>query len=349
MSTAPTDKAGLYIHIPFCKSKCPYCDFYSMKYDEGNAKAYINKLKKEFSKYKDAEFDTVYFGGGTPSILPPEMIAEIIESINRNFKISADSEITIECNPSKNLEKDFKIYKSCGINRVSIGMQSAVKEERLALGRIAGKAEVAKAVYDAKNAGISNISLDLMIGTPKQTEEGIEETLKFIKDMDITHISAYMLKIEKSTPFYRLQNKIEFPNDDFTCDMYLKIVNSLNDIGLHQYEISNFSKTGFESRHNTKYWKLVPYLGIGTSAHSFWNGRRFHYDKNFNIIDDGAGGTDEEKIMLGLRLKAGIDPSILNTDYKKYIDMSYMEITNGKLSFTPKGFLVSNTILSELI
>lgn len=349
MPTASTDKAGLYIHIPFCKSKCPYCDFFSVKYNDADAKAYINRLKKEFLKYTGAEFDTIYFGGGTPSILPPEMLEELIESINKNFKISDDREITIECNPSKDLKKGFKIYKSCGINRVSIGMQSAVKEERLALGRIAGKTEVAKAVYDAKNAGISNISLDLMIGTPKQTKAGIEETLEFIKDMDITHISAYMLKIEKNTPFYKLQDKIEFPNDDFTCDMYLKAVNSLNDMGLHQYEISNFSKTGFESRHNTKYWKLVPYLGIGASAHSFWNGRRFHYDKNFNIIDDGTGGTDEEKIMLGLRLKEGIDPSILNTDYKKYIDMGYMETANDRLSFTPKGFLVSNTILSDLI
>lgn len=349
MTEPHTTAAGLYIHIPFCKSKCPYCDFYSIKYDEAVAKTYIDRLKKEFEKYKGAEFDTVYFGGGTPSILPTEMISQIMDSININFKICSDNEITIECNPSKNLAEDFKAYKKCGINRVSIGMQSAIKEERLALGRIAGKAEVARAVFDAKNAGISNISLDLMIGTPKQTETGIEETLKFIKDMDITHISAYMLKIEKNTPFYKLKNKLDFPDDDFTCDMYLKVVNALNGIGLQQYEISNFAKAGFESRHNTKYWKLAPYLGIGASAHSLWNGRRFHYDKDFNIIDDGIGGTDEEKIMLGLRLKDGIDPSILNTDYKKYIDMGYMEINNNKLSFTPKGFLVSNTILSDLI
>lgn len=349
MDRAVNNTAGLYIHIPFCKSKCPYCDFYSVKYDELSAKAYIDKLKKEFEKYKGAEFDTVYFGGGTPSILPPEMITEIINSINKSFKISADSEITIECNPSKNLKEDFLIYKSCGINRVSIGMQSAVKEERLALGRIAGKAEVTKAVYDAKNAGISNISLDMMIGTPKQTKAGIDETLEFIKNMDITHISAYMLKIEKNTPFYKLQNKLDFPNDDFTCDMYLKIVDFLNNLGLRQYEISNFAKAGFESRHNTKYWKLAPYLGIGASAYSLWNGRRFHYNKDFNIIFDETGGTNEEKIMLGLRLKEGIDPSIIKKNYQKYLNMGYMEIVNGRLSFTPKGFLVSNTILSELI
>lgn len=346
---AQNNSAGLYIHIPFCRSKCSYCDFYSMKYDENIAQNYVDRLKKEFENYRGTEFDTVYFGGGTPSILPPEMIADILYSADKNFKIHHDSEITIECNPSKDLENDFKIYKSVGINRVSIGMQSAVKEERLALGRIAGKKEVAKAVYDAKNAGISNISLDLMIGTPKQTEQGIDETLKFVRDMDIAHISAYMLKIEQGTPFYKMQNKIEFPNEDFVSDMYLKIVDELEKMGLHQYEISNFAKTGYESRHNTKYWKLAPYLGIGATAYSLWNDKRFHYDKDFNIIFDEIGNTDEEKIMLGLRLKDGIDPSIINNNYQKYIDMGYMEIRNGKLSFTPKGFLVSNTILSELI
>lgn len=341
-------QSGLYFHIPFCKSKCPYCDFFSVKYNEELAEKYVDRLIEEMKKYRGS-FDTIYFGGGTPSILNSRLIGKIISSAREQFDIADNCEITIECNPSKNLEEDFKIYKEYGINRVSIGMQSAVKEERLALGRIAGKADVAKTVYDAKNAGISNISLDLMIGTPKQTEAGIEETLEFIKNMDITHISAYMLKIEKNTPFFKLQNKLDFPDDDFTCDMYLKVVDTLSNMGLQQYEISNFAKAGFESRHNTKYWKLAPYLGIGASAHSLWNGRRFHYDKDFNIIDDGIGCTNEEIIMLGLRLKEGIDPSILNTDYKKYIDMGYMEIINDRLSFTPKGFLVSNTILSNLI
>lgn len=346
---AQINTAGLYIHIPFCKSKCPYCDFYSMKYNENIAKDYVDRLKKEFEKYRGAEFDTVYFGGGTPSILPPEMIADIINSANKNFKISASSEITIECNPSKNLENDFKIYKDCGINRVSIGMQSAVKEERLALGRIAGKKEVAKTVYDAKNAGISNISLDLMIGTPKQTEKGIDETLKFVRDMDITHISAYMLKIEQGTPFYKMQDKIEFPNEDFVSDMYLKIVDELEKIGLHQYEISNFAKTGFESRHNTKYWELAPYLGIGASAYSLWNDKRFHYDKDFNVIFDEIGNTDEEKIMLGLRLTKGIKKSLIKRDLSPYIKAGYMKENGENISLTPKGFLVSNTIISDLI
>lgn len=344
-----SSKNGLYIHIPFCTSKCPYCDFYSVKYEKEAAEKYAERLIKEFKKYQGAEFDTVYFGGGTPSILEADLIERILSEIKACFNIDKNPEITIECNPSKNLEKDFKIYKKCGINRISLGMQSAVKEERLALGRIAGRTEIAKAVYDAKSAGISNISLDIMLGTPKQTEKGIEETLKFINDMNIPHISAYMLKIEQNTPFYKLQDRLALPDDDFTCDMYLKIINALEDMGLHQYEISNFAKTGFESRHNIKYWKLNPYLGIGASAYSLWHNKRFHYNKDFSIVFDENGNTAEEKIMLGLRLKEGINPDIIKKNYQKFVDMGYMEMKNGRLSFTPKGFLISNTILSELI
>lgn len=341
--------AGLYIHIPFCKSKCPYCNFYSVKYCEIDAKNYAEKLISEFKKYKGSKFNTVYLGGGTPSALAPELIEKIIFEIKNNFIIDEKSEITIECNPGKNLENDFKIYKKAGINRISLGMQSAVKEERLALGRIAGKEEIKKAVFDAQNAGISNISLDIMLGTPKQTEEGINETINFIKSLPVTHISAYMLKIEPNTPFFKLQNKLNFPTEDFVCDMYLKIIKDLEAAEFHQYEISNFAKTGFESRHNTKYWQLKPYLGIGATAYSLWNGKRFHYDENFNIIEDGAGATTEEKIMLGLRLKEGINPEIINADWHKFVKSGFMEYKNEKLSFTPKGFLVSNTILSELI
>ena len=342
-------KAGLYIHIPFCANMCPYCDFYSVKYDKEIAESYAKQVTQEFDKYRGAEFDTVYFGGGTPSILEPQLIGNILEAARRAFKIADNSEITIECNPSKNLEEDFRQYSSFGINRISLGMQSAVKSERLALGRKAGKEGIAKAVYDAKAAGITNISLDLMLGTPKQTFEGLNETFDFINEMDVTHISAYMLKIEQNTPFYKLQNKLELPDDDTVSDMYLTAVERLAQMGFKQYEISNFAKTGYESKHNIKYWQLIPYLGIGKSAHSFWNGKRFYYDKDFNIIDDGTGGSKEEKIMLGLRLKNGIKKSLIKRDLTPYIKAGYMEENSENISFTPKGFLVSNTIIAELI
>lgn len=342
------EKAGLYIHIPFCKNKCPYCDFYSVKHNCAEAEEYCNRVIAEMQRYEGG-FDTVYFGGGTPSIIEPELIGKILTAAKKQFDIDADSEITIECNPSEDLSEAFKLYKSYGINRISLGMQSAVDKERFALGRSAGQKEVAKAVSDAKNAGIDNISLDLMLGTPKQTLSSLDETFDFIDKMQVKHISAYMLKIESGTKFYEIQSRLDLPNDDTVSDMYLKTVSALSQIGLEQYEISNFAKPGYESRHNTKYWKLVPYLGIGKSAHSFWNGKRFFYDKNFKIVQDGSGGSESERIMLGLRLREGIEKSLIKKTYRHFIDMGLMQEKNGRLSLTPQGMLVSNTIINEFI
>lgn len=343
------EKAGLYIHIPFCASKCPYCDFYSVKYDKESARGYVERICAEFEKYKGAEFDTVYLGGGTPSALDSDMICKIISASKKSFRISENSEITIECNPSKDLSSDFREYKKAGINRVSIGMQSAVKAERLALGRTAGSDKVAKTVEDARTAGIFNISLDLMIGTPKQTAGSLFKTFDFIKQMNVPHISAYMLKIEQGTPFYKLRDKLALPGDDEVADMYLETVYELKKQGLLQYEISNFAKPGFESRHNIKYWNLTPYLGIGKTAHSFWNGRRFYYDRDFNIVDDGVGGTEEEKIMLGMRLSRGVEKTLIKKDCSAYVKAGLMTQTDSRIAFTPKGFLVSNTILADII
>ena len=268
------NKAGLYIHIPFCKSKCPYCDFYSVKYDKALSEKYADELIKTMADYS-GEFDTVYFGGGTPSILESELIAKILTSAKNHFDIDKNSEITIECNPSKNLEKDFYNYAKCGINRVSIGMQSARNEERFALGRSAGQTEVAKAVNDAKKAGISNISLDVMLGTPKQTLSSLDETFEFIDKMNVTHISAYMLKIEEGTRFFDLKDRLALPDEDTVCEMYLKTIKSLESLGFNQYEISNFSKPSFESKHNIKYWILDDYLGLAKVHTPFGTAKDF--------------------------------------------------------------------------
>lgn len=342
------EKAGLYIHIPFCRSKCPYCDFFSVKYEKAQAEKYVDRLLEEIKKY-DGCFDTIYFGGGTPSILESSLIGKMIAAAKVQFDISKDCEITVECNPSKNLERDFEEYARFGVNRISLGMQSARNEERFALGRIAGQAEVCKAVSDAKRAGISNISLDVMLGTPKQTLESLDETFEFIDKMNVTHISAYMLKLEKNTKFYEIRDKLILPDEDTVCDMYLKTVDELKKLGFNQYEISNFSKPNFESRHNLKYWELADYLGIGASAHSFWHGKRFYYDKNFRIIPDGAGGTDEERIMLGLRLSKGIEKSLVKKDYTEFVRMGLLTETNNRIALTPQGMLISNHIINELI
>lgn len=267
------EKSGLYIHIPFCKNKCPYCDFYSVKYCESAGREYVTRLEEIIKQYQGS-FDTVYFGGGTPSILPAELIGEILCCVRAQFDISDNAEITVECNPSKDLSEDFKKYADYGINRVSLGMQSAVDKERFALGRAAGRKEVERTISYARNAGINNISLDLMLGTPKQTIDSLDCSFDFIESMGVPHVSAYMLKIEEGTKFYEMRDRLDLPNEDTVAQMYLKTVDRMNTAGLKQYEISNFARRGFESRHNTKYWTLTPYLGLGKSAHSFWHGER---------------------------------------------------------------------------
>lgn len=341
-------KSGLYIHIPFCKNKCPYCDFYSVKYNEDDAKRYVDEVIECIGDYNGC-FDTIYFGGGTPSIIPPEFIGKIISASRKQFAIDDDCEITIECNPSKDLRDNFKLYKSYGINRISLGMQSAVDRERFALGRSAGRTQVEKAISDARSAGITNISLDLMLGTPHQTEQSLNESLDFIIESGVPHVSAYMLKIEQGTRFYDIKDKLELPNEDAVANIYLKTVETLERFGLKQYEISNFAKPGYESLHNLKYWELAPYLGIGKSAHSYYGGKRFYYDRNFCRKDDGEGGTDEEALMLGLRLTKGVNSSLIKKDVTPYINMGLMTQYNGLTALTPRGMLVSNTIISQLL
>lgn len=340
--------AGLYIHIPFCFSKCPYCDFYSTKYTPTAADAFAEKLGGQMQDYTGS-FDTVYFGGGTPSILEPRVLTGILQAVRDHFAIDPAAEITVECNPSKDLTGDMEQYAAAGINRVSIGMQSAVDRERFALGRRAGSGEVARTVAAAKAAGITNISLDVMLGTPKQTLDSLEETFAFIARMQVTHISAYLLKIEPGTPFDRLQAKLALPEEDTVCQMYLQTVERLGQLGFAQYEISNFARPGYESRHNLKYWLLEPYLGLGPSAHSLWNGRRFYFDRDWIWQDEGPGGDREEQILLGLRLNRGIPEDWLTRDPVPYIAGGFMRRANGRISLTPRGMLVSNTILAELL
>lgn len=342
------EKSGLYFHIPFCKSKCPYCDFYSVKYDEELAIRYTDEIIQIMKQYQGS-FDTVYFGGGTPSVISAELIGKILNEARRQFYIAPDSEITIECNPSKDLSEDFEKYAEYGINRISLGMQSARNEERFALGRSAGRVQVEKAIADARRAGIENISLDLMLGTPKQTLDTLDESLDFIKSVGVPHISAYMLKIEQGTRFFEMREKLILPNEDETCEMYLKTVKALSEMGLTQYEISNFAKSGYESRHNLKYWNLVDYLGIGKSAHSFWQGERFFYDCNFKKISDGTGGGRDEKIMLGLRLNKGIEKSLIDVDYSELVKAGLLVDGNDRISLTPKGMLVSNYVINYLM
>lgn len=354
-------KLGIYVHIPFCRSKCPYCDFFSLP-DKECSKEYITAVNDKvlnFTKNNSCKVDTLYIGGGTPSALSGGEIASVIQTVKKSFNCAID-EVTVECNPSDVSEDFFEKIFSSGANRLSFGMQSAVDSERRALGRRADKKQVEKAVELARKIGFENISLDLMLGIPKQTSDSLSESIKFCADLGVQHISAYILKLEEGTWFYKNLAKLELPDDDKTADFYLQAVSELEQNGFEQYEISNFSKAGYESKHNLKYWNLEEYLGIGAAAHSYLGGKRFYYPRDINYfinggepLYDGEGGTAEEKIMLGLRLKKGILISLLSEKAKKELpflsQQGYTEINGNRLSLTAKGFLVSNSIINTLI
>lgn len=358
---------GLYIHIPFCNGKCPYCDFYSVAPDSETVDAYVSAVCKKIDE-ADRIYDTVYFGGGTPSLIGSHRIAKIMSHIKR----TSDCEATLECNPSDtgavNSDFDFSIVAESGINRISMGLQSANDSERKSLGRRGGCDDVERAIARAKEAGINNISLDLMLGIPFQTKESLKKSIEFCKNSGAKHISAYILKVEEGTPFFKIKNTLDLPDEDETCDLYLYAVSELEKSGFNQYEISNFSLKGYESRHNLKYWRCEEYLGIGASAHSFFDGKRFYYERSIDgfingvlPVDDGDGGDEEEYIMLSLRLSEGLIFEKYQNRFAKQIDRAIIEkakefenhglvrVTENNISLTAEGFLMSNAIISSLL
>jgi oxygen-independent coproporphyrinogen-3 oxidase len=361
---------GLYLHIPFCKSKCPYCDFYSFSGKENEKDEYTKVLQERILSSISTlhcKGDTLYFGGGTPSVLGAENLATLVSTCKNSF-LTDDAEITVECNPHGLGEDFFKALYNCGVNRISMGLQSAIDSERRILGRLSDRNQVENAVKIAQKVGFLNITLDVMLGIPNQTEKSLAETLDFCISLGVPHISAYMLKLEENTHFYKNQHKYNFPDDDTTADLYLQMCETLENNGIMQYEISNFAKLGFESKHNLKYWHCEEYLGIGPSAHSFINGKRFYYDRDFasfmsgsSPIEDGIGGDFTEYAMLNLRLVEGLNEdkvikrfgyNIPKEIYEKsqiFIDNGYMIKNENGIALTRKGFLMSNTILSEIL
>ena len=360
---------GLYLHIPFCKSKCPYCDFYSFSGKDTEKEEYTKALKDRILRISNLQCkgDTLYIGGGTPSVLGAENLKTLVDTCKNDF-LTDDAEITVECNPHGLNEDFFKTLYSCGVNRISMGLQSAVDSERRMLGRLSDRNQVENAVKMAQRVGFENITLDVMLGIPNQTEKSLNETLDFCISLGVPHISAYMLKLEENTHFYKKQEKYNFPDDDLTADLYLQMCETLHSNGVMQYEISNFSKNGFESRHNLKYWHCEEYLGLGPSAHSFLNGKRFYFDRDFKAfmngnspIDDGVGGDFTEYAMLNLRLVEGLNEdkvferfghNIPKEIYEKsqiFIDNGYMLKNENGLALTRNGFLMSNSILAEIL
>lgn len=361
------NKIGLYLHTPFCKSKCGYCDFYSYCGDAEQYDKYTDALCKRilfFGERFCREADTVYLGGGTPSLLGGERLCKILETAKTAFRITEGAEITLEANPADDLLNTLESVKNAGVNRLSLGVQSAVSDELKILGRRHTNQDVVKTVADAKRVGIGNISCDLMLGIPNQTEKSLNESIDFLLTLEIPHISVYLLKIEQGTPFYQMADSLDLADDDKAAALYLQAAARLKEAGYEHYEISNFAKKGYESRHNLKYWNLEEYLGLGPAAHSFMEGKRFFFPRNTEEfiaenppIADGVGGAAEEFLMLSLRLSSGLSFSALESKYgitptkefnsfcEKLIKEGFAEKTFAGIRLTSKGFLMQNPIV----
>ena len=371
-----TKKTGIYVHVPFCRSKCYYCDFCSRTRADDEVKdLYTQRLCEEIEDVARRigddrpTADTVYFGGGTPTLLSPSQFEKILSTIESNFGIENGAEITAETNPKTADGEKLKNMRSVGINRLSIGMQSVHDNELRALGRIHSFADFLKTFSDAREAGFDNVSVDLMYGIPEQTKESFSKSIETLASLDPEHISSYSLTVEEGTPFWNRRNSLVLPDEETVGDMYLLMCDILRKFGYEKYEISNFAHKSRESRHNLKYWRREDYLGFGPAAHSFYAGIRFAHSRDIeaylrgeNIIEssDMIVGEEamDEYVMLGMRLSEGIDTvkfkRLFNADFDerygrvfKRFSPEYVTFENGFYRFTDKGMLVSNYILSE--
>lgn len=378
-NSTPAAPFGIYVHVPFCAAKCPYCDFYSGR-ETSLLPAYVDAVCGELRTLERARpfadrslftrpLSTVYFGGGTPSLLPAGELSRMLRTIRETYLLSGDAEVTVEVNPT--LEKKeawFAGAAAAGVNRVSVGMQSALGNERKALGRRGTAEDVRQTVLAAKNAGITDISVDLMLGIPAQTTESLQQSLRFALSLGITHVSAYILKIEPGTVFDKRKDRLPLPDEEAVADLYLFLCEYLKARGMRQYEISNFCFGDRIGRHNFSYWQCGEYLGVGPAAHSFLNGRRFFYERDLagfidgaSPVDDGAGGDAEEVFLLALRTDTGILLPEFEKKFAFSLSPAFYETVGmfkaqglvtyngGRLCLTSQGFLLSNSIISALL
>lgn len=377
---------SLYIHIPYCDTKCVYCDFYSIENHESK-KEFLNSLLKEISIVaqtysKQDIFETIFFGGGTPSLLSPNELESILLSLNNNFTVSENAEITLEANPGTvNLEK-LKSYRSLGVNRISFGVQSFHEDELKFLSRIHSVDQARDAVNLSRKAGFDNLNIDLMFSLPKQTEQKLKYSLNEAFQLSPEHISAYSLIVEPNTPLFNLvKNKIvsPLPPDD-DADLYKVTLEEMEKNGFHQYEVSNFCKSGFHSKHNSNYWNHSNYLGFGPSAHSFWkinsnNAKRWWNHRNItqycNDISNGilpifsseqltTKELLQESLFLGFRSQ-GIEVKSFNKEYgfdiftkyssniNRYIQENLMMFENNMLRLTQQGYMVCDSISESFL
>ena len=381
---------GLYIHIPFCGRKCRYCDFCSYPINDTDIHlAYILKVIYELRAkrallYENKGYekgvplvDSVYVGGGTPSMIEAGFIAELLDAVYASYRVTDDAEITIEINPGTVNSEKLKKYKAAGINRISIGAQSFKYDNLAFLGRIHDVSDIYHTVYDAKDTGFYNIGLDLIFGIPGQCLSGFEKDLEKTIELHPSHVSYYSLQIEEKTPLYEDYMKGHFEPPDEVEDrrMYHTAKNYLSLQGLNQYEISNSSMPGFESRHNLKYWSMEPYIGVGVSAHSYINGKRISNTSELNAYlaaennqeitecthENTLSDDMSEFVFLGLRRTSGIELSnfrnrfgrdfweLYGDETKKLIGRGLLEQMGETLRLTPLGLDVANIVFREYV
>lgn len=371
---------SIYIHIPFCARKCLYCDFTSYPGMESLFADYVDALRHEIrqdaDRYSGNRISTIYLGGGTPVILPPDALSGILDEIHESFTMEKDAEITIETNPG--MPVDYRRLWDAGFNRLSMGVQSFHDDELSLLGRIHSSDDAICAYESARNAGFSNISIDLMYGTPGQTIASWMKTLHQAVGLSPEHISLYSLTVEEGTPFHRMmeQGNLLLPGDNIETDMYEAAIQTLTESGFEQYEISSFAKPGFRCRHNITYWRNEPYFGFGTGATSYLDGVRA---SNTASVDDyirrvrrGESSIDTsealgeresmgETVFLGLRMSDGVDICAFERRYGtsiyevfgEQIEMlstkEMLTECKGFLHLTRRGLLFSNDVFAEFV
>ncbi len=368
---------GIYIHVPFCKSKCAYCDFYSFSPCGDVADRYVSALcehiKALSERARGYTVDSIFIGGGTPTVLGGERLAIISRALRESFSVDRDAEFTVEANPGAVSFSDLSLMREAGVNRISFGLQSVHSNELRALSRIHTFDEFLSAYRDARAAGIDNINVDLMYGIPNQTAESFAESLHTLAGLSPEHISLYGLKIEEGTPFFRMRDSLVLPDEDEEYGMYISAIELLAGYGYSHYEISNYAREGKRSRHNLKYWSAEEYIGIGAAAYSYFDGKRYSYpsdaEKYISAVMSGIEPIDEcetisdkealaEYVMLRLRLSDGIDLDEFRRRFgfdfdlprvKRYVDAGKMVLSDGRLAFTDEGMYVSNMILSDIV
>ena len=353
---------GLYLHIPYCLAKCRYCDFYSAGASRGVPDEYVDALIARIKAMCPGRPETVYFGGGTPSLLSPAQVSRLVKAAGP----LPGAEVTLEANPETVDEKKLAGFRAAGVGRLSLGVQTADDASLARLGRPHTAAQSKAALAAARAAGFENITGDIMLALPHYTREEFDRTLSLLAEGGAAHISAYLLKIEPGTPFGKNPPQ-GLPSEDEAADFYLYAVDELAKAGYAQYEISNFAKPGFEGRHNLIYWDCRDYLGLGPAAASCMGGKRFSFGRSTADFLAGAAPAPEgectgsDYIMLRLRLAEGLRLSLLKERYglaldegrlafiRRCVAAGYAVFDGDRLALTPEGMLVQNSILTELL